>query len=211
MKIKQFLLIIALLLTPCFAFADGLEPDMKHVNSDALKVKDTDFAIGSAKAPVTIIEYSSLTCPHCAHFHKDAFSKLNEEYIKHGKVRYVLRDFPLNAPALLAAKIAHCAGKDRYFDFIKTFFEWQDIWAFTQKYPQEIEKIAALGGIAGEKYKACSQNKAIENFIIGREMEANKELNIAETPTFFINGEKYTGGKDYAFFKKAIDAKLKKK
>lgn len=207
---KTKVLILALLLFPLTACAQEVEPDRRYIESSELKVKDTDIIIGSKTAPITLIEYSSLTCPHCANFHKTGFAQLNDEYIKTNKVKYILRDFPLNAPALYAAKIAHCAGNERYFDFIKTFFEWQEMWAFTGNYAQEIEKIAALGGIAGEKYKACANNKQIEEFVLNRAMAANKSLNISETPTFFINGEKYTGEKNLEFFRKAFDEKLKK-
>lgn len=188
--------------------ANALDPDLKFKDSPVLTVKDTDFIVGSKDAQITIIEYSSLTCPHCGYFHQNVFEELTKEYLDKGQVKYVLRDFPLNAPALLASKISHCAGEDRYLNFISTFFEWQSIWAFTKNYPNEIQKIAALGGITGDKYKECSQDKTKENFILQRAMEANKELDISETPTFFIDGEKFTGARDIDFFRKTLDAKI---
>jgi protein-disulfide isomerase len=180
----------------------------KIIDPRMLDIQADDVVMGDPKAPVTIIEYSSLSCPHCAHFHNDVYKNIKSKYILNGKVKYVIRDFPLNSAALLAAKIAHCGGNDRYFDFVGTLFEWQDMWAFTREYMYPLEKIAKLGGLTDEKYKECTTDKKIEDFILNRAMKANNALEIDQTPTFFINGERFGGAKPYSFYEQIIEKKL---
>lgn len=177
---------------------------------ELLKVNDTDFYLGGKNAPVVIFEYSSLSCPHCKVFHEDVFKALKMKYFLTGKVQYVLRDFPLNSAALQAAKIGHCAGRDRYFDFIDTFFEWQDKWAFTNEYSDTLKKIAKLGGFSDQDYDKCIANKEVEDFILKRSMDANNILGISATPTIYINGAKYVGDKPYTFYERIIEDELKK-
>lgn len=185
-----------------------LTKQAKKVDSKFLEINEDDIVIGSPDAPVTIIEYSSLSCPHCGYYHNDVFKHIKSKYILNMKVRYILRDFPLNSAALLATKIAHCTGKDRYYDFVDTLFEWQDQWAFTREYMYPLEKIAKLGGISEEKYKECVNDKELEDFILLRAMKANNKLEIDQTPTFFINGERFSGAKPFSFYAEKIDKKL---
>lgn len=107
--------------------ADGSRADVALA-----KVTADDKVLGDRDAPVTMIEYSSLTCPHCAHFHTDVLPRIKKEYIDTGKVKLVLRDFPLNQPALIAAQIAHCVPEDRYFGFVSVLFETQAAWAISE-------------------------------------------------------------------------------
>ncbi len=173
-----------------------------------LEIQPDDIVIGEPNAPIIIIEYSSLSCPHCGHFHRDVYKHIKSKYILNGKVRYMIRDFPLNSAALLASKIAHCGGKERYMEFVGTLFEWQDMWAFTREYMYPLEKIAKLGGLTDERYKECTTDKKLEDFILGRAMKANNSLEIDQTPTFFINGERFSGAKPYSFYEQIIDKKL---
>ena len=156
-----------------------------------------------------MIEYSSLSCPHCAYYHNNVFNHIKAKYILNGDIKYIIRDFPINTAALSAAKVAHCAGKDRYLDFVDTFFEWQEMWAYTRDYIYPLEKISNLGGIDSEKFQSCLKDEKIEKFILGRALAANNNLEIEETPTFFINGEKYDGAKGFPFYEKIIDRHLK--
>ena len=91
--------------------------------------KPGDLALGDPDAPVTVIEFFSLTCPACRRFHMNIYNRLKPDYVDAGKVRFVARDFPLNAPALQAAVLAHCAGRDRYFAFVDVLFQTFDDWA----------------------------------------------------------------------------------
>ena len=171
-----------------------------------LTVTDGDYSMGSANAPVVLIEYASLSCPHCAQFHEKVVEPLIPTYIESGKVRYVFRDFPLNAPALEAAKLAHCAGHDRYFSFLKVLFQSQPNWVLAVP---ELKKIAAMGGIDEAKYDECQKNKDIENKILTTQKIAAEQLDVSSTPTIFINGRIYEGAHNFEQASEFIDKLLK--
>ena len=114
-----------------------------------------DMALGDPDAPVTVIEYLSFTCPVCRHFHQNVFNRLKPDYMDTGKVRFVVRDFPLNAPALQAAVLAHCAGRDRYFAFIDVLFTTFDDWAASRDYTEKLAQIGELGGVSRDRFEAC--------------------------------------------------------
>lgn len=180
--------------------------------SDAEKAKflnDTsgDYFLGNAMAPVVLIEYASLSCPHCADFHEKVVDPLMPTYIESGKVKYVFRDFPLNAPALEASKIAHCAGPEKFFSFIKVLFQSQNNWVIPGT--PEIKKIAALGGITAEQYDKCIKDPTIENKILKTQKDANEILGVKSTPTIFINGIQYKGEHNFEDVSESIDKYLK--
>ena len=127
--------------------------------------KPGDLAMGDPDAPVTLIEYFSLTCPHCQWFHKNIYDPLKRDYVETGKVRFVARDFPLNAPALQAAVLAHCAGRDRYFAFIDVLFSTFDDWAASRDYTEKLAQIGELGGVSRDRFEACLADKGLENAI----------------------------------------------
>jgi protein-disulfide isomerase len=122
----------------------------------------SEGVIGDPNAPVTMIEYSSLTCPHCAAFHKETLPGLKERYIDTGKVRLVLRDFPLDETALKAAVIAHCAGPERYPTFVDVFFNQQESWARAGDPVAALKQLAKLGGLAETEIDACLADKSME-------------------------------------------------
>lgn len=187
-------------------FAFFLIPSIALANdSNFLQINSTDYPIGSDKAKVKIIEYSSLSCPHCAEFHKDTFDKLKEDYIDKGLVQYTLRDFPTNKQALQGALLAHCKGKDRYYTYVKTLMDSQAIWAFHSDFQNSLTNIGKLGGISDEDLKRCFNDSEKQEFIIKRAGDAAVALKIEATPTFFINGEKHTGTMTYAELKKIIE------
>lgn len=181
--------------------------------SDVSKLRfeqPTDIVMGNPKAPVTLIEYSSLTCPHCAHFSNDIFPTIKKDYIDTGKVKYISRDFPLDGAALKAAKLPHCAGKDRYFDFLKVLFKTQDNWAHKDDYQEILGNIARLGGMSGADFDKCMNDKELELSIADTRLHATQELNITSTPTFFINGEKLPGVGNIQAFVDVLEKALKK-
>ena len=180
-----------------------------------LKVKDSELFLGDKKAPVTMIEYASLSCPHCAMFYREAFEKIKTEYIDAGKVKFIYRDFPLNQQALVAAMVSECRAADEkenrsesYYGLVKALFKTQDSWAFDPKYTEKLESIAKLDGMSSERFKSCIEDQKLQNKILQMRMEAAKSLQIHSTPTFFINGEASEGYVDYLTLKKVIDKKL---
>ncbi len=155
-------------------------------------ISDTlpERVMGDASAPVSIIEYASLTCPHCADFEKNVLPKLADKYIATGKVKLIYRDFPLDGNALKAAQLAQCMPEDRYFPFIKTLFDTQASWASsepTNNVEASLTQLAKLAGLPGERITACFANTKLQDALVKRRMEASKQFNIEATPTFIIN------------------------
>lgn len=174
----------------------------------AADAQPLEQAMGSADAPVTMIEYASLTCPHCAAFHKETLPALKEKYIDTGKVRLIFRDFPLDRLALDAAKLAHCAGPDRYFTFLGAFFQNQERWATAEDPRAALRQLALLGGLSGEKADACLNDRALEDGILQSRLDAEKQHQIESTPSFLINGKLYAGNQGIDKFSAIIDALL---
>ena len=179
-----------------------------------LEANDQDIVFGDKNAPLTMVEYASLSCPHCATFYNDGFNKLKEEYIKTGKVKFIYRDFPLNQPALFASMLALCQVKDKnsdvekYYDFIKVLFKTQDSWAFVPDFALKLENIAKLDGISSEKFNSCIKDSSLQESILKARLEAAKTLQIESAPTFFIGNEIVSGYSGYGDLKRVIDKKL---
>jgi len=159
----------------------------------------SEMVLGDENAPVTVIEYASLTCSHCAHWHEEIFPTVNENYIKTGKVRFILREMPVipGHPALVArsyagAMLARCAadtgGADSYFAMMDTLFETQEIWAFGDDARAELLKTAAAAGIDEPTFDACLQRADLKAHIDGNIEVATDEYEIQGTPGFIING-----------------------
>lgn len=159
----------------------------------ALQIRPTDMVIGNPDAKVTIIEYASLTCPHCAAFHANTLPVLKERYIDTGKAKLAFRDFPLDGLALRAAMVSHCAGGERYFGMLGTLFARQMQWATAQDPLLAIAGIARQAGMSEESFKACIADKAVEKTVLDSALEADKTLGVNSTPTIFINGQKFAG------------------
>ena len=158
-----------------------------------LQVTKDDRILGKPDAPITIIEYASLTCPHCAHFQAEVLPEIKKQWIDTGKAKLVLRDFPLDEEALRAAMIARCAPPARYYAFADTFFAAQDKWVRERDYQGALAKLARLGGMGKEEFDACLRNKQLEDSIVESRFVASKTLDVNSTPTFFINGNKFNG------------------
>ena len=167
--------------------------------------KAGDMAIGAPEAPVSVIEYFSLTCSHCRDFHTETFPRLRTEYVETGKVRFIARDFPLNRPALDAAILAHCAGPDRYFAFIETLFNTFDNWTRAADYLNALGQIGQLGGISEGQFRNCLGDQALETKIFSSILEAQEKFDIKSTPSFIINGKKHEGAIRFDAFAKTLD------
>lgn len=169
-------------------------------NSFALEAADLktklpgDRILGKDTAKVTVIEYASLSCGHCADFHNRILPDIKKEYIDTGKVRLIYRDFPLNQPALVASQFAHCAGKlgdnERYFTALKEMFSTQNDWAFADDYKAKLMALGKKLGLEDKALQTCLDDKDIEMKIAGSRQEASEKLGVDSTPSFFINGEK---------------------
>jgi|SRR5215467_4732325 len=147
---------------------------------------------GQADAPVTIVEYASMTCPHCSHFHETTFPEMKKKYIDTGKVRFVFREFPLDPLALAASMLARCAGKDKYFPLIDAFFAQQKDWV-VQKPLQPMFAIAKQAGFTQQTFDQCLANHQLEQGLVGERTRATQKFNVNSTPTFFINGKVFRG------------------
>lgn len=167
-------------------------------------------SLGDASAKVTITEYSSLTCPHCADFHRDVLPQIKENYIDKGLVRYVPRDFPLDGRALAAAMIARCVPPDRYFGFLEMLFRDQQAWARSANPLEDLKVRAQLAGLPPAGVDACLADQELSKGIQGAAAEASKREGIESTPTFFIDGRKISGAASYDQFKAAIDEAIRK-
>ena len=158
----------------------------------AFVVKPDDMVLGSPDAKVTIVEYASLTCPHCANFHVNSLPALKREYIDKGLVKLIYRDFPLDGLALRAAMMAQCAGPDRYFGFLDLLFTRQQVWA-TNKDPLEgLAGIGKMGGMTDDEFKTCLTDKSVEEAVLSDALEGEKTYAVRATPTLFIDGMRYS-------------------
>jgi len=172
-----------------------------------LAVLPTDHVLGDPKAPITLIEYASLTCPHCAHFSVAVLPELKKKWIDTGKVKLIYRDFPLDQTALKAAQLAECAGKDKYFGVIDVIFGTQAKWAVASDPIGELAKSLRIAGMGDAEVKACLANDAVANGVIA-DYRGGETLGVNSTPTLFINGEQFKGARsveelDAAFAKLA--------
>lgn len=192
-QVKGLLAGLALLIAAAFAGPAAAEPALK------------DLALGKEDAPVTIIEYASLTCPHCATFHALALPKLKQDYIDTGKVRLIFRDFPLDGLAARAAMLARCSGPDRYYGFLDVLFRQQKGWATSPKPLDSLAQIARLGGIGADAFNACMANKQVEDYVLKSRLQGQSEFNVTGTPTFVINGKPHKGGYGFEELKAVID------
>ncbi len=165
-------------------------------------------SIGDAEAPVTIIEYSSLTCPHCASFHNEILPDLKERYIETGKVRMVFRDFPLNEPAVEAAVLAHCAGPERYVGFLDVLFQTQESWASAGDTRAALKQLGKLGGLGDSQMDACFDDESMVDGVLQSRLVGQNEHQVQSTPSFVIDGQTYAGSRSVDEFAEIIDPLL---
>jgi protein-disulfide isomerase len=170
-----------------------------------------DMAIGSDKAPVTIVEYASMTCPHCAHFQETTFPEVKKRYIDTGKVRYIFREFPLDTLASAGFLLARCSGeKDptKYFAMIDTLFRKQQQWVVAKPVPPLLA-IAKQAGFTEQSFDACLANQKLLDGVQNVRQRGIDAFKVQSTPTFFINGTKFSGAMTIEEMAKVIDPQLK--
>jgi protein-disulfide isomerase len=162
-----------------------------------------DRVLGDAKAPITIFEYASLTCPHCAAFNQETLPKLKTEWIDTGKAKLILRDYPLDQSALLAAMVARCAPPDRFYAFIGTLFQSQQSWEQSPK--ASLARIAKIGGMSQAEFDQCVTDQKLSDSIINSRLNGQQHYGVDSTPTFFIDGKKVVGELPYDEFVKNLN------
>ncbi len=167
-----------------------------------------DHVLGKADAPITIIEYASLTCPHCAAFDVQTLPEIRQKWIDPGRAKLVFRDFPLDGLALRAAVLARCGPPERYFNHVDFLFKDQANWAHMPDTNQALQRVASLGGLGKAQSDACLADEKLSDAVAASRMTAQKQYGVNSTPTFFINGKKVTGDQPYAEFEKVLNAAL---
>lgn len=198
--IKLNLLSLLVLALATVSFASGAAAQERLL--------DDGFAIGNADAPVTVVEYFSLTCPHCARFHIDTMPTVVSTYVETGKVRFIYRDFPLDNVALGAALVARCIEGKGYYRFIQLLFEQQQNWATAEDPIGAVTKLGRLAGLSEERIRGClSDQKAVESIVAGQN-QAVQEFKVNATPSFVINGRTIAGAISIAEFEEIVDPLL---
>lgn len=165
-------------------------------------------SLGRVDAPVTVYEYSSLTCPHCADFHRDALPKLKADYIDTGKVRLVLRDYPLDRLSLVGAMMARCAPEQHYYKIIDILFFGQQALVSAENPLETLKQTGRLAGMSDASLNACFSNESLLTAIQRVQEDARRVFDIRSTPSFVINGVLHTGTQDYAGLSVALDRVL---
>jgi protein-disulfide isomerase len=175
------------------------------LGQEALKPTPEDHVLGKPDAPVTIVEYASLTCPHCAHFQEATMPQVKKEWIDTGKAKLIFRHFPFDRAALAAAEVAECGGPEKFFSFLDVLFRQQETWIKGDPVAN-LARLAKLGGLDEGKVQACLKDEKLANKIVAVRLQAEKELGVNSTPTFFINGKKVIGAEPYETFNQALQA-----
>ena len=177
-----------------------------------LDTNNNDFIIGNKDAPITMIEYASMSCSHCADFHINTLPELIEKYVDTGKIKIVFRDFPFNYPALLGSMVLRCIPEDTRYEYTQALYKLQPKWVNREnaKTTQELYKIMQSGGMTKKEFNSCISNVDLENDILQSLMDAQNEFNIKSTPSFLINGLLVEGNKPFKDFREIIDKLLSK-
>jgi protein-disulfide isomerase len=168
-----------------------------------------DNVIGNANAPVTIIEYSSMTCPHCAAFHKEVLPALKSKYIDTGKVKYIVREFPLDNVAATASMLARCVEPAKYLDFVDLLYSRQQDWAFKDQPLPELQKFAKQVGFTEDRFNSCIRDEKVLKHIEWVRDRGNKQFGVRATPSFFVNGKRIKGAATIEKFDELIAAEAK--
>jgi protein-disulfide isomerase len=192
----------ALALSPLLASQDASAQTAPGVASPL-----GDVWLGPPDAKVTIIEYASLTCGHCANFHKDTFPALKAKYIDTGKVRFVLREFPLDPLAAAGFMLARCNGNDKYYPMTDLLFAQQKNWAFTDKPVDALSTLVKQAGFTQDSFEACLKRQDIYDAVT-QVKDGGAKAGVDSTPTFFINGQKRSGALSLAEFDKILEPLL---
>jgi protein-disulfide isomerase len=170
---------------------------------------DRIVGAGPGKTQVTVVEYASMTCSHCARFHTTVYPDFKKKYIDTGKARYILREFPLDPIAAGAFALARCLPEDKYYPMIEVLFEQQKNWAFVPDPPKALLSIAKQAGFTEQSFEACLTDQKLSQSIEETARRANEKFGVSGTPTFFINGQMLRGEATLEALSKIIDPMIK--
>ena len=170
---------------------------------------DVEMTLGIPGAPITMIEYASMTCPHCAAFAVQVFDQVKANYIDTGKVRFVFREFPLDQTAVLGAVLARCSGAGRFFPFVDVLFRQQAQWALAADPIAALGQIGQLGGLSQAEFQACLADQALVNGIVNSRLSGEQQYQVDSTPTFLINNVKYVGEQTYESLAEVFETALR--
>ena len=152
-----------------------------------------DITLGRVDAPVTIIEYSSLSCDHCRDFHRETLPILKKKYIDTGKVRFIFRHFPLDNKSLYAATVVSTLPQEKRYEVLTKIFENQDKWLYTNSLDRFVTRLASIVGIEEKLLKQYVNDRAIQDLVLNQRLSAQKNFKVEAAPTFFINGTLFEG------------------
>ena len=172
-----------------------------------------DMSVGNPNASVTVIEYSSLWCSHCGHFHRTIYPQLKKRYINTGKINFVFREFPLNERGAVGSMLARCAardgGRDRFFAVVDMLFAKQDVWAYVKDPAPPLRTLAKQVGFTQQAFDACIGDQKLLDALDAEQTRAGSKFGVDATPTFFVNGQKLQGVDSIRDLARAIDPLLK--
>jgi len=166
---------------------------------------DEEIFLGNKDAKIVVIEYASMTCIHCANFHKEVYPKIKKNYIDTNKIKFIFRDFPLDKQALFGSVLAKCAPKEKYFDFVKLILNTQKKWISNDNtFQDKLKNIGKLAGLNENTINTCFKNEQIVDAILKSRSIGEKKYNISSTPSLIINEKKYSA-MSYENFEKIIE------
>ena len=179
----------------------------RSVNMENLSVSEVslqELSIGDNDAPVTIIEYASMTCSHCADFHTETYPALKEDYIEKGEVKFIFREFPLDKLSMATSMLARCVDNSISLAFIEILFQKRNKW-YSDNAIAELKSLSKQAGLSSEDFDQCLNDQELLDQLIMQKEDAVKEFQINSTPSFIINGKVISGNKPYSYFKSEIE------
>lgn len=193
--------------------AAGTGPSAIDPAALAPRRQGEDFVLGAENAQAVIIEYASLTCPHCARFHAEVLPRIKSEYIDRGLVKFIYRDFPLDQAALRAAQIARCLPPDRYFTFMEVLFRQQEQWTAAREIGPIIDRLkqlATLAGLPPDRATACAADADSQKKIVEIAQAGERDYQVRSTPTLVINGKRHAGANTFEEIEKVLATIVRK-
>lgn len=198
-----------------FVFRDSgtAIPESEEAAAMTFEITAEDMVRGNPDAPITVIEYGSMTCGHCAAFQVETLPKIDENFVNKGLIRWVFRDFPLDSVALAGSVVAHCLPRDQFFGYVDLlyrdlFTRRKESWAFQENPKEGLIEISRRAGLSREQVEACLQDQALIALVRKNAETGNQRYGVNSTPSFFINGRKLTGARPYEDFEAQFKALL---